>query len=103
MSRLNQLEQFYQDDPNDPFNLYALALEYLSSNRSKSKIFFDKLLTEHPHYLATYYHAAKFYQDLDQRQRAIEIYEQGIALARNQANHKALRELQSAYDELVYE
>jgi lipoprotein NlpI len=28
MTRLEQLHQFLQEDPADPFNLYALAIEY---------------------------------------------------------------------------
>jgi tetratricopeptide (TPR) repeat protein len=102
-SRLNQLEQFYKDEPQDPFNLYALALEYMKFDLDKSKECFNKLLTEHSQYLPTYYHAAKLYLDLNDREQAIVIYEKGIALAKKINDAKAIRELQSAYQELLFE
>jgi tetratricopeptide (TPR) repeat protein len=102
-TRLQQLEQFYNEDPTDPFNIYGLALEYLKTDLSKSKALFDMLLTSHQGYIPTYYHAAKLYTELQDRDRAISIYQQGIAQAKNSKDNKALRELQSAYDELVFE
>lgn len=101
--RLKHLHKFYEEDPQDPFNSYALALEYLTVDPVKSQKFFDTLLTEHVDYLPTYYHAARFFQDRGQKERAIQIYERGIALARSVGNSKALRELRSALDELVFE
>jgi tetratricopeptide (TPR) repeat protein len=102
-NRLEQLEQFYQEDPNDPFNIYGLALEYLKIAPHKSKALFEELLNSHPDYVATYYHAAKYYSEMNDRDRAIEVYEKGIEKARILKEYKALRELQSAYDELMFE
>src|SRR5687767_15791244 len=91
--RIEQLRQFYQDDPNDPFNLYALALEYLKHDVEQSKKFFEKLLQAHEEYLPAYYHAAKLYQDLDLKNLAMQTYQKGIALAKRRNEHKTLREL----------
>lgn len=102
-ARLNLLLQYYQDDPADPFNAYALALEYLGTDSVKSLAYFEQLLLQHPDYLPTYYHAAKLFQQLDQRERAMQTFEKGIALAKQAKEHKSLRELQSAYDEMLYE
>jgi tetratricopeptide (TPR) repeat protein len=102
-SRLELLEEYYRQDPNDPFNAYALAIEYQKSNTVRSKEYFVELLGKHPDYLPTYYHAAKLFADLDEKEKAIEVYEKGIALARIKKEFKALRELQSAYDELMFE
>ena len=102
-SRISQLLQFYKDEPNDPFNLYALAIEYLKLDTTKAKEFFDLLLMNHEHYVPTYYHAAKLYHDLGDRERAIDLYEQGMQIAKQQNNVKAARELQSAYEELTFE
>ena len=101
--RIKQLQQFYEEDPRDPFNLYALALEYLKSDATKSIQFFETLLLNHPDYLPTYYHAAKLYQETGDRERAIKVFEDGISLARKVNNPKALRELQSAYDEMMFD
>jgi uncharacterized protein HemY len=103
LSRLSLLEQYYREDPNDPFNLYALALEYQKTDTSKSRDLFEKLLTEHSSYLPTYYHAAKLFADVNEPAKAKSVYENGIALARGSQDHKALRELQSAYNEFLFE
>jgi tetratricopeptide (TPR) repeat protein len=101
--RVDQLLSYYKEDPDDPFNLYALALEYLKSDLRKAREFFDLLLLHHEGYIPTYYHAARLYQDLNQRDKAIIIYEKGIVLAKKLQDTKAARELQSAYDELMFE
>ena len=100
-TRLEQLQQFFAEDPNDPFNIYALALEYQKINPTKAKELFDKLLTEHKMYLPTYYHAANLYLNLDLREEAIVVLQNGIVLAKQQNEMKAMRELQTVYDELI--
>jgi tetratricopeptide (TPR) repeat protein len=101
--RIKLLQKFVEEDPGDPFNLYALALEYLGSDQLKARAFFDTLLQDHKAYLPTYYHAAKLFQDLGEKERAKRTYEDGISLARNLNDGKALRELRSAFDELMFE
>ena len=94
--RIQQLIRFVQEEPNDPFNIYALAMEYLVGEPRQARVYFDQLLSEYPDYLPTYYHAAVLYADLDERDRAAELYEQGIKLAQVQQNQKTLLELQRA-------
>ncbi len=101
--RIKQLEKFHEEDPLDPFNSYALALEYLNSDPGKSKLLFEALLRDHKEYLATYYHAARLFQEIGEKEKAIRTYEDGISLARIKGDRKALRELQSAYDELLFD
>ncbi len=101
--RINQLLQFYEEDPGDPFNMYALALEYLNHDAARSREFFEKLLTNHQDYLPTYYHAAKFFQAHGETARATAVFESGMALAKKLNDQKALRELRSAYDEMMFE
>jgi len=101
--RIKQLQRFYEEDPGDPFNLYALALEFRDSDPAKSKVFFEKLLRVHKDYLPAYYHAAKHFQDLGEKEKAVSTYEEGIALARKVNDSKTARELQSAYDEMMFE
>lgn len=101
-NRLEQLLAYYREDPNDPFNLYALALEYQKHDVAKAKEYFDRLLQQHEGYVATYYHAARLYQDLGEKEKAAQVYEKGIAVARGHNDLKAMRELKSAYDELMF-
>lgn len=102
-SRLEQLKKYMADDPRDPFNLYALALEYLPVDEHQSWTFFEKLLKDFPEYLPTYYHAAKWQEQFGQREQAMTIYKEGISLAQRLQNKNTLRELQSAYNELLFE
>lgn len=102
-SRLEILEQFFHDDPTDPFNIYALALEWQKQNTSKALHFYSLLLDQHPEYIPTYYQLGKFYQDLNERDKALATFQQGIDHAKRQQAMKALRELQTAYQELEFE
>ena len=97
------LEKFLEEDPGDPFNAYALALEYLHYDPARTRVLFETLLEVHAGYLPTYYHAAKFFQETGDKERAISVFEKGLALARQVNDAKALRELRSAYDELMFE
>lgn len=94
--RLQQLIRFVQEEPGDPFNVYALAMEFINGQPEQARPYFDRLLTDHPDYLPTYYHAAALYADLDERDRAAVLYEKGIELARAQNNARTLLELQRA-------
>jgi predicted Zn-dependent protease len=96
-SRLEKLLEFYQEDPNDPFNTYALALEYQKNDTSKAEATFTRLLTEFPDYLPAYYTAAQFFISQEQNPKAEEIFKTGIQLAQNQQNTKAYQELVRAY------
>lgn len=101
--RLDQLKKFLEEEPHDPFNWYMLALEYAKSNTEEAMKVFDKLLLEHESYLPTYYQAAMLYLNNGDTEKAIPVFEKGIIIARQQNNRKALSELQSALDELLFE
>ncbi|GAB4022908.1 tetratricopeptide repeat protein [Spirosoma koreense] len=94
--RIQQLIRFVQEEPDEPFNVYALGMEYLDSQPEQARVYFDQLLRAHPDYLPTYYHAAALYASLDERDKAADIYDKGIALAQVQQNQKALLELKRA-------
>jgi len=94
---LDKLLVFYKEDPNDPFNLYALALEYQKHDAKQASGYFERLLSDFPTYLPTYYHAAQFFSDCQWYERAKETFEKGIQLASEQANTKAHQELVRAY------
>ena len=100
-TRLEQLLQFYKEDPNDPFNIYALANEYKTQDHQKALFYFEELLKNHPNYIATYYHLAHLYIDLEEDELAQKVFEQGIEIATKNKEDFALRELRSAYDEFM--
>ena len=101
--RLTQLLIFLEEDPHDAFNLYAVATEYRASDPDQALVYFEKLLTEHPDYVPTYYHAAQLYLDRDERDRAEQVYRMGIRQATAQNEALLLRELQNAYNEFLFE
>ena len=70
---LTQLLAFYEEDPTDPFNIYALAIEYAKSDSQKAKMYFNLLLNKHPAYLPTYYQAGAFFAEAEDVERAEEI------------------------------
>jgi tetratricopeptide (TPR) repeat protein len=100
--RIKNLEQWIREDPGDPFNKYALAMELAKASPIKADALFDELLTQHGSYLPTYYTAASFYSSQGEPDRAIGILQLGIDLAKKEKDPKTLRELQSALDELRY-
>lgn len=102
-ARLNLLLKYLEEEPNDPFNLYAIATEYLSESIEKAKEYFDQLLEKHSDYLPTYFHAAQLYADIEEEKKAIDIYTKGISLAVLQRNTKTQRELEAAYQNLMFE
>ena len=102
-TRLQKLLEYLRDDPDDPFNLYAVANEYRHSDPNKSMQLMDQLLTDFPDYLPTYYHAAQLHIQFQEQEMATEILENGIKLARAQQDSLALRELQNAANELLFD
>jgi tetratricopeptide (TPR) repeat protein len=101
--RIKLLKEYYEEDPEDPFNAYALAQEYLREEPLTAKIYFEELLEKHPEYIATYLHAAKLYADLKENELAEKTFELGISIAKENKEVLALRELQSAYNEFLFE
>ena len=97
-SRLNQLLAFYKEDPTDAFTIYALATEYLKLDLNESRKYYELLLTEHRHYVGTYYHAAKLYIELGLPDKADDTYQKGMKIARQEGQMHSFSELQQAYN-----
>ncbi|MDX5418346.1 MAG: tetratricopeptide repeat protein [Hymenobacteraceae bacterium] len=100
-NRLEQLFQFYEEDPNDPFTIYAIATELRSSDPQKAMEYYEKLLSEHERYVGTYYHAASLYIELDQAEKAEQTYKKGMLISRQEGNMHAFAELQQAYNKFA--
>ena len=99
--RLNQLLQFLQEDPKDPFNIYCLANEYKNTDPSKALNYYQDLLMNHAQYLPTYYHAAELYINNDAISEAEKVIANGIILAIEQNDQLALRELRNMQNNLL--
>ena len=103
MDRIKLLKQFAQDEPEYPFNLYALALEYLKINPSEADQLFEKLVATHPEYLPTYYPYAQLLIERKDPDGAERIFQQGIEKANALNDFKTLREIQAAYNDWKYD
>lgn len=101
--RLEQLLKFYDDDPDDPFVIYAIATEYASESPEKARTYFEMLLEHHPSYIPTYYHAAHMYIDIEALELAKKTFETGLEKAKAEGDDHALQELQNAYQNFLFE
>lgn len=103
MSRLEQLLRFAQEEPMDPFNIYAVAIEYLKLDSAKALPFLETLVKNHPDYLPTYYTFGKMLQQEKDFSRAKELFEKGIEKGTVSKDVKAVGELRNALSELAFE
>ena len=103
MQRIERIIEFLDQQPKDNFLRHALALEYSKLGEDvKARDLFLEILTESPDYIGSYYHLAKCLEKLEQREEAISWYEKGMAAAKLAKDDHAYRELQAAYEDLVY-
>ena len=101
--RIILLEKYIQEEPNNPFNTYALAMEYYENDPEKSAELLIELTINHPDYLPTYFKAAHLLWEMENHQKTEELFKQGIQLAKQQGDSKALQELSSAYQNFQFE
>ncbi|MEN9381854.1 MAG: hypothetical protein RI940_735 [Bacteroidota bacterium] len=103
MNRIEKILEFLNQQPKDNFLRHALALEYIKIGEDlKAKDLFIEILEETPDYIGSYYHLAKMLEKLQDKTAAIEWYEKGMAAAKLAKDDHAYRELQAAYEDLVY-
>jgi tetratricopeptide (TPR) repeat protein len=100
MERLPRIEMIYdmlQQEPQDVFLNYAMAMEHLSNaDLIKAEDQFHKTLELNKEYLPCYYQIGQLKEKLNDPETAITYYKQGIELARQQGNTKAMGELNEA-------
>ena len=103
MSKIQQIQEFLKKQPDDAFLIHALALEYIKAeDLEKARNLFEDLLGRQPDYVGSYYHLAGLLAKMGEKEQAIDWYEKGIVAAKKAGDQHALRELQSALEELVY-
>ncbi|MFN3940076.1 MAG: tetratricopeptide repeat protein, partial [Chitinophagales bacterium] len=100
--RLAQLFTYLEQNPNDSFLLYCVALENIKlHNYQEALTYFNQIINNEPDYIATYYHLGKLYERLDNTQKAIETYETGLAIAQKLNDRHAHAELAEAKNALI--
>lgn len=97
MDRLALLLQFLEEDPDDEFTRFALAMEYVKVGDDVLACrTLEKLVGDRPDYVGTYYHLAGIYLRQGRRGEAIDTYRAGIKVAERQRDLHARAELESA-------
>ena len=95
--RLNQLIEYLENDPKDSFLTFAVAKEYETANQlDKALKYYLQLKANDPEYIGLYYHLAKLYEMIQEERLALQIYEDGLELAKKLKDFHALSELNNA-------
>ena len=97
MDRLKVLYQLYEDDPTDPFTLFAIGFEYLKQgDEGKALCWYESICEMAPDYTGVYYHLGKLYQRLGRSSDARQTFDAGIRVCQRVREMKDLSELQQA-------
>lgn len=103
LDRIAILREYIKEEPSNPFNYYALALEISVLDPKEAGELFDYLLENHANYLPVYFPSAHFFFELDQIEKAKSIFQMGIKLALEQKEEKTLKELRNAFQNFLFE
>lgn len=101
--RLDQLRALLKEEPRDPFLLYAMALELKARNELHAAVVqFNELLSVDPRNIPGHYQLAVTLSEAGRPSEAIASAAEGLRLATEQRDVKAmgeLRELLQGLDE----
>lgn len=101
--RLKILLSLCEEEPEEPFNWYALAMEYVRTDAQRALMLLEEIVHRFPTYLATYYQLASVQLALEAYQEAKKTTEAGIRLAIELQNTKAQKELSALKQQIVDE
>ena len=95
--RLEMLEKLTSAGQADAFAWYGLAMEYRKLGRfDEALATFQTLRSHHPEYVAMYLMAGQLLLEKNRAPDAREWLEQGVVIAQQRGDHKALGELHDA-------
>ena len=95
--RMRQLQQMLQRQPDDPFLLYGVAMEYKKANQpDKALEFFSEVLRRDPNYCYAYYQKAQVHESLGDAGSAKRALRDGLDAADRSGDGHARSELEAA-------
>lgn len=100
-NRLEGLLKFYESDPKDTFTLYGIALEYISLKEyGKAEDFFNKIFNIDSKYVPAYMQFGQMKSSQGEIEKAKEVFEKGILVAKEIGDNHAAKEMEEFIDEL---
>jgi Tfp pilus assembly protein PilF len=95
MTRREKLEALLQDDPDDSFLRYAVAMEHKSEGEpAKALETLQEVLERDPQYVAAYFQAAQLLAEANQTDPARDLLRHGILVAERAGDSHAAGEMQ---------
>ncbi|MGM0505737.1 MAG: tetratricopeptide repeat protein [Bacteroidota bacterium] len=99
-TRIKQLALRVRQHPDDSFSKFALALELKKTGDVRRALaLFESIRTEDPDYTGVYYHLGKTCELMQDPERALEAYRQGLVRTPD-SEMRTRSELQEALDQL---
>lgn len=96
-SRLDTLLKMVQEEKSNMFLHFAIAKEYENADQLEEALEkYNFIFNQDPDYIGNYYHYGKCLEELDQLDKALEIYGAGIAKGKSQGDFHAVSELNNA-------
>jgi len=97
MDRLARLKALVQENPQDQFARYGLAIELANQGQlEESWNEFQSLMSVDSEYLPTYFQAGQLLERLNRVEEARRVYQRGISVATRRGDVKTCNELESA-------
>ena len=98
---MQMLAEFLEQNPNDAFARYGLAMEYSKAGQTDTALVeFNKLLQMHPDYTNGYFMAAQTLEKIGRTSDAKKMLETGIDAAKRTGNKHALSEMSGMLEEI---
>ena len=102
MNRIEILKGFLEDNPNDSFSRYALALEYAKLSQNDDAVReLETVQTRDPAYVATYFQLGQLYQKVGRTHDAEKTFRTGITVAAKAGDEHTRSELEGALEALI--
>jgi Tfp pilus assembly protein PilF len=99
LEKLLELQTLY---PDDLFNKYAVAMEYLGLQKtSMAKEVFEEVLKSDKNYVPAYYQLGMILMNEGNEAKALELFENGLVQSKLKNDSRSIREFQAAIDELT--
>jgi tetratricopeptide (TPR) repeat protein len=96
-NRLDILKQMVEQDPNNTFARYGLAMEFANSGNLKQAVEeYRAVMTLDENYAAAYYHGGQALEKIGDLEGARAIYEKGIEAATRKGDAHTRAEIEAA-------